>query len=235
MALVVQNLHAQYGKSHILRGVDFSVSPGEIVSLIGRNGSGRSTTLKSIMGLVTPTQGSVTLDGVDVAGRQPFEIARSGIAYVPEERLVFASLTVEQNLQLGLAPERPNAPKWTIAQMLEYFPRLAERFKTPAGSLSGGEQQMLTICRSLLGNPRVILIDEPTEGLAPKIVDSVMRMVVDIGNRGVGVVLVEQKLTFALRISRRILVMGHGHIVFEGSTEDLKNNAEIRRNWLEVA
>ena len=235
MALVVRNLHAQYGKSHILRGVDFSVSTGEIVSLIGRNGSGRSTTLKAIMGLVTPTQGSVTLDGVDVAGRQPFEIARSGIAYVPEERLVFASLTVEQNLQLGMAPERRNAPRWTVAEMYDYFPLLVERRKTLAGSLSGGEQQMLTICRSLLGNPRVILIDEPTEGLAPKIVDSVMRMVVDIGNRGVGVVLVEQKLTFALRISKRILVMGHGHIVFEGSTEDLKNNAEVRRTWLEVA
>lgn len=235
MSLIVNDLHAQYGKSRILRGVHFSVSPGEIVSLIGRNGSGRSTTLKAIMGLVPPTQGSVTLDGVDVANLQPYEIARSGIAYVPEERLVFASLTVEQNLQLGLAPERKNAPKWSIAEMFDYFPRLVERRKTQAGSLSGGEQQMLTICRSLLGNPRVILIDEPTEGLAPKIVDAVMRMIVDIGNRGVGVVLVEQKLTFALRISKRILVMGHGQIVFEGSTEDLKNNAEIRRNWLEVA
>ena len=235
MSLIVNDLHAQYGKSRILRGVHFSVSPGEIVSLIGRNGSGRSTTLKAIMGLVPPTQGSVTLDGVDVANLQPYEIARSGIAYVPEERLVFASLTVEQNLQLGLAPERKNAAKWSIAEMFDYFPRLVERRKTQAGSLSGGEQQMLTICRSLLGNPRVILIDEPTEGLAPKIVDAVMRMIVDIGNRGVGVVLVEQKLTFALRISKRILVMGHGHIVFEGTPEDLKNNAEIRRNWLEVA
>lgn len=235
MSLIVNDLHAQYGKSRILRGVHFSVSPGEIVSLIGRNGSGRSTTLKAIMGLVPPTQGSVTLDGVDMANLQPYEIARSGIAYVPEERLVFASLTVEQNLQLGLAPERKNAAKWSIAEMFDYFPRLVERRKTQAGSLSGGEQQMLTICRSLLGNPRVILIDEPTEGLAPKIVDAVMRMIVDIGNRGVGVVLVEQKLTFALRISKRILVMGHGQIVFEGSTEDLKNNAEIRRNWLEVA
>ncbi len=235
MGLVVTDLHAQYGKSHILRGVAFSVSAGEIVSLIGRNGSGRSTTLKTIMGLVPPTQGSVRLDGVDVTGKQAYEIARSGIAYVPEERLVFANLTVEQNLQLGVAPARKNAPQWSIAQMLDYFPRLAERRKTQAGSLSGGEQQMLTLCRSLLGNPRVILIDEPTEGLAPKIVESVMNMIVDIGNRGVGVVLVEQKLTFALRISKRILVMGHGHIVFEGSAEALKNNAEIRRNWLEVA
>lgn len=235
MSLVIQNLHAHYGKSHILRGVEFSVAPGEIVSLIGRNGSGRSTTLKTIMGLVTPGQGSVMLDGVDVARRQPYEIARKGIAYVPEERLVFANLTVEQNLQLGLAPQRSNAPAWSIAEMCDYFPRLAERRKTQAGSLSGGEQQMLTICRSLLGNPRFIMIDEPTEGLAPKIVDSVMQMIVDIGKRGVGVVLVEQKLTFALRISKRILVMGHGHIVFEGSPADLKNDAEIRRNWLEVA
>lgn len=235
MALVVQDLHAQYGKSHILRGVAFSVSPGEIVSLIGRNGSGRSTTLKTIMGLVPPTQGSVSLDGMDITGKQAYEIARSGIAYVPEERLVFANLTVEQNLQLGLAPGRKNTPQWSIAQMLDYFPRLAERRKTQAGSLSGGEQQMLTLCRSLLGNPRIILIDEPTEGLAPKIVESVMKMIVDIGNRGVGVVLVEQKLTFALRISKRILVMGHGEIVFEGSPDDLKNNARIRRTWLEVA
>lgn len=235
MTLVVQDLHAQYGKSHILRGVGFSVSPGEIVSLIGRNGSGRSTTLKAIMGLVPPTQGSLSLDGTPLIGKQPYEIARSGIAYVPEERLVFANLTVQQNLQLGVAPGRKNAPTWSIAQMMEYFPRLAERRTTQAGSLSGGEQQMLTICRSLLGNPRVILIDEPTEGLAPKIVESVMKMIVDIANRGVGVVLVEQKLTFALRISKRILVMGHGHIVFEGSAEDLKNDAEIRRTWLEVA
>ena len=167
MSLVIQNLHAHYGKSHILRGVEFSVAPGEIVSLIGRNGSGRSTTLKTIMGLVTPGQGSVTLDGVDVAKRQPHEIARQGIAYVPEERLEFANLTVEQNLQLGLAPKRPNAPAWTVAEMWDYFPRLAERRKAQAGSLSGGEQQMLTICRSLLGNPRFIMIDEPTEGLAP--------------------------------------------------------------------
>ena len=235
MGLVVTDLHAQYGKSHILRGVAFSVSAGEIVSLIGRNGSGRSTTLKAIMGLVPPTRGSVSLDGVDVTGKQAYEIARSGIAYVPEERLVFANLTVEQNLQLGLAPGHKNTPQWSIAQMLDYFPRLAERRKTQAGSLSGGEQQMLTICRSLLGNPRIILIDEPTEGLAPKIVESVMNMIVDIGNRGVGVVLVEQKLTIALRISKRILVMGHGEIVFEGSADDLKNNARIRTTWLEVA
>lgn len=235
MSLIIQNLHAHYGKSHILRGVEFAVAPGEIVSLIGRNGSGRSTTLKTIMGLVTPGQGSVILDGVNVAKRHPYEIARMGIAYVPEERLVFANLTVEQNLQLGLASRRPGAPAWTIAEMCDYFPRLAERRRTLAGSLSGGEQQMLTICRSLLGNPRFIMIDEPTEGLAPKIVDSVMKMIVDIGKRGVGVVLVEQKLTFALRISKRILVMGHGQIVFEGVPADVKNNIEIRRNWLEVA
>ena len=235
MALVVHDLHARYGKSHILRGVTFSVAPGEIVSLVGRNGSGRSTTLKAVMGLVPPAQGSVMLDGMTLAGRQPFEIARSGIGYVPEERLVFANLTVEQNLTLGLGRRRKDAPHWTIAQMYGYFPRLQERARTLAGSLSGGEQQMLTLSRSLLGNPRVILVDEPTEGLAPKVVDAVIHMITDIANRGVGVVLVEQKLTFALRISQRLLVMGHGQIVFQGSSDELRQNAEVRRNWLEVA
>lgn len=235
MSLIVENLHAHYGKSHILRGVRFNVAPGEIVSLIGRNGSGRSTVLKTIMGLVKATQGSITLDGIELASRRPYVVARSGIAYVPEERLVFANLSVEDNLRLGVAPPRADAPRWAIAQMYEYFPRLAERRTTRAGSLSGGEQQMLTLCRSLLGNPRVILIDEPTEGLAPKIVEDVIAMIVDIRNRGVGVVLVEQKLTFAMQISERILVMGHGDIVFEGTADALNASPDIRRNWLEVA
>jgi branched-chain amino acid transport system ATP-binding protein len=233
--LIVHDLHAHYGKSHILHGVDFAVPPGEIVGLVGRNGSGRSTALKSIMGIVPPSQGSITVDGTQLAGLRPFRAARAGVAYVPEERLIFCTLTVEENLQLGVGASRPGAPTWEIEQMYAYFPRLKERRTTRAGSLSGGEQQMLTMCRSLLGNPKTILIDEPTEGLAPKIVDGVMAMITDIASRGVGVLLVEQKLTIVPHISQRMLVMGHGQIVFDGSSEALKSDSGIRRTWLEVA
>ena len=233
--LEVRDLHAHYGKSHILRGADLYVAPGEIVGLVGRNGSGRSTLLKAVMGLVPPSRGSVRFGARELVGRRPYEIARRGIAYVPEERLVFDNLTVEDNLRLGLAKERTGAPAWSIPQMYSFFPRLAERRATRAGSLSGGEQQMLTISRSLLGNPGVILIDEPTEGLAPMIVDHVMQIIIDIARLGVGVLLVEQKLTIVLKISRRLLVMGHGKIVFDGLPGELDSLPKIRRAWLEVS
>ncbi|WP_281981899.1 ABC transporter ATP-binding protein [Thalassorhabdomicrobium marinisediminis] len=232
--LSVEGLHAYYGKSHILHGVTFDVARGEVVSLLGRNGSGRSTTMKSIMGLVPPTEGHVRLDGVDLAGQRSFAICRRGIGYVPEEREIFLNLTVDENMEMGRQNGPEGAPKWDTEQMFTYFPRLKERRNTRAGSLSGGEQQMLTMCRSLLGNPLVMLIDEPTEGLAPKIVTVVGEVIEDINKHGVSVVLVEQKLTIAMRVSHRVCVMGHGQIVFEGTPDELNARPEITDEWLAV-
>ncbi|MVT66103.1 ATP-binding cassette domain-containing protein [Bradyrhizobium pachyrhizi] len=235
MALTVTALHAHYGKSHVLRGVSFELPSQSIFSLVGRNGSGRSTTLKSILGIVPPTEGSIVLDGVEQAGRETRNIVRAGIAYVPEDRLVFPTLTVAENLRMGQLRAPPGRVAWTVDQMYDYFPRLHERRDTKAGKLSGGEQQMLTMCRSLLGNPKVLLLDEPTEGLAPKIVERLVEAILDIRKHGVSVLLIEQRLTIALDISDRILVMGHGHIVYDGTPDSLRENAEIQRNWLAVS
>jgi len=232
--LHVQDLHVHYGKSHILQGVSFEVGKGEVISLLGRNGSGRSTTLKAIMGLVPPTAGHVRLNGRDLSGARPYTVCRSGISFVPEEREIFANLTVDENLRMGEQPPRRNAPAWTSAQMFDYFPLLKQRRKTKAGNLSGGEQQMLTICRSLLGNPELLLIDEPTEGLAPKIVAVVRDAIRDIHQRGVSVILVEQKLTIALKVSTHVCVMGHGRIVFRGTPGELTNNPQLLKEWLAV-
>jgi len=232
--LSVDQLHAHYGKSHILHGVTFDVKQGEVVSLLGRNGSGRSTTMKALMGLVPPTGGSVHLQGRALTGQRPYTICRAGLAYVPEEREVFTNLTVDENLRMGEQATVPGAVTWTIEQMFDYFPRLKERRNTKAGSLSGGEQQMLTICRSLLGNPLVLLIDEPTEGLAPKIVAAVADCIRDMHRRGVSVVLVEQKLAIALKVSTRVCVMGHGRIVFEGTPQALMADEQLLADWLAV-
>ncbi|AOF85857.1 ABC transporter family protein [Hydrogenophaga sp. RAC07] len=232
--LGVDRLHAHYGKSHILHGVSFEVRQNEVLSLLGRNGSGRSTTLKALMGLVPPTGGSVRLQGRELAGQRPFTICRAGLGYVPEEREVFANLTVDENLRMGEQPAAGGAVQWTVEQAFDYFPRLKERRNTKAGSLSGGEQQMLTICRSLLGNPLVLLIDEPTEGLAPKIVTAVGECIQDMHRRGVSVVLVEQKLAIALKVSTRVCVMGHGRIVFEGTPQALKADEKLLAEWLAV-
>jgi branched-chain amino acid transport system ATP-binding protein len=232
--LNVQDLHAHYGKSHVLHGVNLRVDRNEVVSLVGRNGSGRSTTMKAIMGLVAPTAGRVQLRGRDLAGARPYAICRAGIAYVPEEREVFANLTVDENLRMGEQPPVQGAHRWTVEQMFDYFPRLKERRNTKAGSMSGGEQQMLTICRSLLGNPLVMLVDEPTEGLAPKLVAQVGECIQDMHRKGVSVVLVEQKLTIALKVSTRVCVMGHGRIVFEGSPQELGTNEALVSQWLAV-
>jgi branched-chain amino acid transport system ATP-binding protein len=232
MMLEVTDLHAYYGQSHILHGVDLQVGQGEIVSLLGRNGVGRSTTCKAIMGLVTP-HGGVRYRGKDIAGLRPDLVARAGIGYVPEDRQVFPTLSVRQNLELGLK-RAGKFGRWTFDDVFRLFPNLAARQNNPAGVLSGGEQQMLTMCRTLMGDPDLILIDEPTEGLAPKLVEQVGVLLAEIARRGVSVLLVEQKLTIALKISARLYVMGHGRIVFEGTPAGLQANADLRREWLEV-
>ena len=232
--LTLRDVHTYYGKSHILRGIDLSIGPGEVVSLLGRNGAGRSTTMKTIMGLAPAASGSIVVDGRNTTGWRPYQVARAGVAYVPEEREIFPNLTVEENLRMGKQPPRPGAPAWDVEQMFTYFPRLKERRDTKGGNLSGGEQQMLTICRSLLGNPKVILIDEPTEGLAPKIVEVIAEVISDIHRRGVSVLLVEQKLTIALKVSSRVNVMGHGRIVFEGPPAALQERQDIIQEWLAV-
>ena len=229
--LQVANLHAYYGKSHVLHGVDLTVGKGEIVSLLGRNGVGRSTTVKTVMGLVSGT-GSVTFKGDEILGLKAYEIAHRGLGYVPENRDIFPTLTVEQNLILGLKGRA--AGRWSFDDMYTIFPRLKERQHTQAGVLSGGEQQMLTLCRTLMGDPDLIMIDEPTEGLAPKIVELVGQYLKELERRGISILLVEQKLAIALDISQRVYVMGHGHIVFEGTPADLRGNARIRKEWLEV-
>ena len=230
--LRLHNVHAFYGKSHVLHGVHFDVGDGEIVALLGRNGSGRSTTVKTIMGLVDGT-GSVRWRDQEILGRKAFEIAHQGIGYVPENRDIFPTLTVHQNLMLG-QKRGAKDPRWSFDDMYRMFPRIKERQHTEAGVLSGGEQQMLTLCRTLMGDPALIMIDEPTEGLAPKIVELVAEYLRELKRRGISVLLVEQKLTIALEVADRCLVMGHGQIVFEGTPADLRANAYVRREWLEV-
>ena len=230
--LEVRDLHAFYGKSHILQGVSLDVRPGEIVSLLGRNGAGRSTTIKAVMGDV-PLTGSVRFRDEEIAGLPPHEIARKGLGYVPENRDIFPGLTVRENLMLGMKSSRARG-RWTFDDMFQLFPVLGERAGVLGGVLSGGEQQMLTICRTLMGDPDLIMVDEPTEGLAPRMVELVGGLLGQIAGRGVSILLVEQKLTIALRISARLYIMGHGRIVFEGSPGDLAANAAIRKEWLEV-
>lgn len=230
--LHIQDLHAYYGKSHVLQGVNFSVGQGEIVALLGRNGSGRSTTAKAIMGLVQ-CHGEMQFKGQSLLNRKPFDIAHMGLGYVPENRDIFPKLTVQQNLLLGLKGDKPTG-RWNFEDMYNLFPRLRERQHTEAGVLSGGEQQMLTLCRTLMGDPDLVIIDEPTEGLAPKIIEQVAEYLRALKARGIGVLLVEQKLTIALEVADRCLVMGHGQIVFEGTPEDLRRDAAVRKEWLEV-
>ena len=230
--LTIKNLHAFYGKSHVLHGVSFGVQPGEIVALLGRNGSGRSTTAKAIMGLVD-CQGSITWKGAETLGKKAYQIAHLGIGYVPENRDIFPKLTVHQNLLLGQKGAGQDS-RWSFEDMYTMFPRLRERQHTEAGVLSGGEQQMLTLCRTLMGDPELIIIDEPTEGLAPKIVELVGQYLQTLKAKGISVLLIEQKLTIAMAISDRALVMGHGSIVFHGTPDSLRADAYTRKEWLEV-
>ena len=230
--LKIDNLHAFYGKSHVLHGVQFEVKPGEIVALLGRNGSGRSTTAKAIMGMVD-CQGSLLWKGQQIMGKKAFEIAHLGLGYVPENRDILPTLTVHQNLLLGQKGKGVGS-RWSFDDMYQMFPRLKERQHTEAGVLSGGEQQMLTLCRTLMGDPDLIIIDEPTEGLAPKIVELVGEYLKTLKDRGISVLLIEQKLTIAMKVSDRALVMGHGSIVFQGTPDSLRADASTRKEWLEV-
>ena len=232
MSLAVNNLHAYYGQSHILHGVDMNVNDGEIVSLLGRNGVGRSTTCKAIMGLVA-AQGTVRYRDRDIAGLRPDQVAHCGIGYVPEDRQIFPTLTVRQNLEMGLKQSKKFG-RWNFDDVFRMFPNLSARQNVSAGVLSGGEQQMLTMCRTLMGDPDLILIDEPTEGLAPKLVEQVGELLEEIARRGVAILLVEQKLAIALKICARLYVMGHGRIVFHGTPAELAANPGVRQEWLEV-
>ena len=230
--LEVRELNAYYGKSHILQGVNLDIAAGEVVGLLGRNGVGRSTTVKAIMGEVAPV-GTIRFKGRNIAGLPSYRIARLGLGYVPESRDIFPTLTVRQNLMLG-QKDAGRAGRWRLDDMFDMFPNLKQRADNAAGVLSGGEKQILTICRTLMGSPELIMIDEPTEGLAPLIVKQVGELIREIARRGVAILLVEQKLSIALDISRRVYVMGHGRIVFEGTPGLLKVNEPVRREWLEV-
>jgi branched-chain amino acid transport system ATP-binding protein len=230
--LEVENLHAYYGKSHILQGITFRVGAGEIISLLGRNGAGRSTAVKTIMGQVAPV-GSVRFRGERIDGMKPHEIARRGLGYVPEDREIFPALTVRENLLLGMKSGKREG-RWSLDDMLTLFPMLRERIDAPGGVLSGGEQQVLAICRTLMGDPGLIMVDEPTEGLSPRMVEVVRVLLEQIAGRGTAILLIEQKLTIALALSRRLYVMGQGRIVFEGTAAELTDNHTVRREWLEV-
>ena len=232
--LEVTDLNAYYGKSHILRGVNLKIENGEIVSLLGRSGVGRSTTCKAIMGEVEPI-GSVKFNGTELAGKKAFEIANAGLGYVPENRDIFPGLTTRQNLELGTkSGQDMSKSRWSIDDMFNLFENLKNRADVEASFLSGGEQQMLTMCRTLMGDPEVIMIDEPTEGLSPQMTTRVADLLNEISSRGVSILLVEQKLSIAMKISHRVYVMGHGQIVFEGTPKELEKRDDIRKEWLEV-
>ncbi len=230
--LEINDLHAYYGKSHIIQGISFSVGEGEIVSLLGRNGVGRSTTIKAIMGEVEHT-GSINFKGEEISQLPTHEIARRGLGYVPENRDIFPTMTTLQNLLLGMK-KKGKTGRWSVEDMYNMFPNLRARSHVLAGMISGGEQQMLTICRTLMGDPDLIMIDEPTEGLAPILVEQVGDLLREIADRGLSILLIEQKLAIAMEISKRVIVMGHGKLVFEGPPDELRANEKVRQEWLEV-
>ncbi|MCX5906211.1 MAG: ABC transporter ATP-binding protein [Deltaproteobacteria bacterium] len=238
MLLEVHDLNTFYGASHVLQGISLNVAEGELVALLGRNGMGKSTTLKTIMGLVKSKSGSVIFEGKEITGFPPFKAAQAGIGYVPEERRIFPELSVMDNLLLGVKGGKmgdPNDPNvWTIDRIFSHFPKLKERTNQQGRFLSGGEQQMLAIGRSLMGNPKLLLVDEPTEGLAPLMVQEVRNVLAEINKAGVSILLVEHNLKVALSLSSRVYLMGKAHIGYNGSVEELKNNNEVRAKYLEV-
>ena len=232
--LEVSGIHSFYGQAHILFDVSLDVRAGEVVVLLGRNGAGKSTTLKSIAGLVRPREGSVRFMGEAIERRQPFEIARRGLGYVPEERRIFTELTVLENLEVGRQPARAGVPSWDFEKIGKLFPNLAEMPDRPGGRMSGGEQQMLTIARTLMGNPLCILLDEPSEGVAPVIVDQMAGAIAELKRRGVAVLLSEQNLHFAQEVGDRAYIIEKGRIRFQGSMDELRANDEVRAQYLAV-
>jgi len=234
--LQISDLHSYYGESHILQSVDLTLDQGELVCLLGRNGVGKSTTLKSIMGLVTPRKGSVRFMDHELAGLAPYEIARLGVGYVPEERRIFKGLTVVENLQIGIkqAKGRTQREAWTVERVFDIFARLAERRDQKGGHLSGGEQQMLTVARTLMGNPELILVDEPTEGLAPLVADNVLQMLGAISQAGESILMVEQNYKAALKLADKFYIMSKGRMVFQGSGDELVAAEDVRKKYLEV-
>ncbi len=236
MILEISGLHSYYGESHILQSVDLTLDQGELVCLLGRNGVGKSTTLKSIMGLVTPRRGSVRFMDQELAGLAPYEIARRGLGYVPEERRIFKGLTVLENLQIGIKQAKGQTQRepWTAERIFDIFARLAERRDQKGGHLSGGEQQMLTVARTLMGNPELILVDEPTEGLAPLVADNVLQMLGAISQAGVSILMVEQNYKAALKLADKFYIMSKGRMVFQGSGDELIAAEDVRKKYLEV-
>lgn len=237
MLLELSDVHTYYGKSHILQGVTMQLRQGELVSLLGRNGVGKTTTINSIMGLVPPKTGNIKFDGTELVGRRPYEIARSGVGVVPETRRIFGSLTVHENLLIGMKKAQNRAQQdeeWTLEKIYDSIPLLKKRQNSLGKHLSGGEQQALTVARTLMGNPRLILVDEPTEGLAPLIVKDVLTMLSNVRKSGVTVLMVEQNFKAAVKIADRFYIMGKGHIVFEGDEKQLLAAEEVRKTYLEV-
>lgn len=235
MLLEITDLDTYYGESHVLQGISLTADAGEIVCLLGRNGVGKTTTLRSIIGLVIPRSGSILFNGVKISGWPPYEIVNHGVGYVPEERRIFPRLTVRENLLIGIKPrQKKEKESWTIEKAYDYFPGLKNRDRQKGAFLSGGEQQMLTMARALMGNPRILLLDEPTEGLAPKIVETVKKVILDIHNLGTAILLVEQNMKVALKIAGRFYVMSKGTIVFQGTAREVQDAHEIRQKYLEV-
>jgi branched-chain amino acid transport system ATP-binding protein len=232
--LQVTDLHAYYGRAHILQGVSFSVEAGEVVAMLGRNGAGKSTTMKAIMGLVPPARGAVHFAGQAIAGLEPYQIARLGLGYVPEERRIFSDLTVMENLAVGERPPRPDAPRWTPEALFDLFPNLGRMKDRPGGQMSGGEQQMLTIARTLMGNPRFVLLDEPSEGLAPVIIEEMAKAITRLKQEGLTVLISEQNLHFARLVADRAVILEKGVIRFDGAMDVLMNDAGIRARYLAV-
>jgi len=234
MFLHVDKIHTFLGKGHVLDGVSLNIEKGQIVALLGRNGVGKTTTLKSIIGLTSPQEGSIRFKEREIVGLRPYQISRLGIGYVPDDRRIFPHLTVRQNLQIGIKPNQKVENPWTISKIYGFFPHLQMRDSQKGGNLSGGEQQMLTIGRTLMGNPELFLIDEPTEGLSPLLVETIIQILRQVNAEGGSMLLVEQAMDVALDLASVAYVMSKGKIVFEGTSEELSANKEIRSKYLEV-
>jgi branched-chain amino acid transport system ATP-binding protein len=232
--LRVEALNAFYGRAHILFDVELEVCRGEVVALMGRNGAGKSTTLKAIMNLLESRRGRIAFRGEDVTRLEPYRIARLGLGYVPEDRRIFTDLTVEENLGVGRQPPRPDAPTWTVEKVFELFPNLAQARGRGGDRISGGEQQMLTVARTLMGNPYLVLLDEPSEGVAPLVVEQMARMILELKRAGVSILLSEQNVHFAELVSDRVYVLEKGHIRYGGTMAALAADEGVRRTYLTV-